>query len=92
MTMQTLRINKAGETVHEITAFLPSRTGDVFMATVTDESPSRDQITILSNHGNGYKSAHRDYARSCGYGQLINGPITWLNGSGVRVALTRWGR
>jgi hypothetical protein len=90
--MITVKTNKAGETEHEIGAFLPSRTGATFQAIVTTDLPDSREITILTNHGNGYRSAHRDYARSCGYRALRNGPISWRNASGVRVVLTRWGR
>lgn len=69
---------------------LPSRTGDSFMAEVDTESDGA--LTVLSNYGDGYRSAHRDHAaQHFGTHALwCMNRLTWINTHGVRVVLTRW--
>ena len=70
--------------------FLPSRSGAVFGAEVEVESDGA--LTILSNDGAGYRSAHRDFAAEHfeHKAMLCSGRLTWVNTSGARVVLTRW--
>jgi len=69
---------------------LPSKTGASFMAEVEEESDG--SITILSNDGHGYRSAHRAYAAEhFGHRALwAMNRLTWINIGGARVILTRW--
>ena len=72
------------------TRFLPSRNGSTFMADVETEQdwPS---LTILTNDGAGYRSAHRDAARAhFGRAPQCVDRLTWINANNVRVVLTRW--
>lgn len=73
--------------MHEI---LPSRTGAAFMAEIETESDGA--VTILSNDGRGYRSAHRDYARKAFGNRALwcMNRLTWINSGGARVVLTRW--
>jgi hypothetical protein len=56
------------------------------------ETESDGSITILSNDGHGYRSAHRDYAAEhFGTRNLwAMNRLTWINSGGARVILTRW--
>lgn len=69
---------------------LPSRTGASFMSEVETESDGA--LTILSNYGHGYRSAHREYAaQHFGTRRLwAMNRLTWINFGGSRVILTRW--
>ena len=69
--------------------FLPSRTGAMFGAVVTDETDG--SLSILSNDGKGYRSAHRKEAtKRLGRVKCLS-RLTWLNLDGVRVVSTLWG-
>lgn len=69
---------------------LTSRDGSVFPATIDHDHDG--SLTILSAHGKGYRSAHRDRARREFPGKLLHTPdrLSWINTHGVRVVLTRW--
>jgi hypothetical protein len=55
------------------------------------EVESDGSLSILSNDGRGYRSAHRDYAQQhFGKALWCMNRLTWVNASGVRVVLTRW--
>lgn len=71
-------------------AHLPSRDGSAFGAKVDVESDGA--LTILSNDGKGYRSAHRDHAQAHFPGHVLwcMNRLSWVNLDGVRVVMTRW--
>ena len=75
----------------DIYKILPSRDGSSFSAVVTVDDHD-GSLTVLSNDGKGYRSAHRDHAAEhFGHVALWNmSRLTWINLHGVRVVLTRW--
>ena len=73
------------------TVFAESKTGATFMSEVEVDSFD-GSLTVLSNYGHGYRSAHRAVAQSHFPGQTLwcVYRLTWINSSGVRVAMTTW--
>ena len=72
-----------------VNTFLISQTGTMFGSVVTLEDDG--SLTVLSNDGKGYRSAHRAEAkRQLGKSAKCIARMTWLNLSNVRVVCTQW--
>lgn len=71
-------------------SLIKSQNGSVFGAIVTKESDG--SVSILTNDGKGYRSAHRGHAKSLlGSKRLTcTSRLTWINMDGARVVSTTW--